>query len=108
MDLLNLPRTAVVSALGAATALRGARVFHPHGRSYVALVTERAAEALAACTGVADRHDAHLVVERWPLALADSIEVWHPIPSAFPLMQRMKRVLDPAGVFAAGRFVGGL
>ncbi len=39
MDLLSLPRAAVATALGTATALRGARVFHPHGRSYDALVT---------------------------------------------------------------------
>ncbi len=39
MDLLNLPRAAVARTLGAATALRGARVFHPHGRSYDAVVT---------------------------------------------------------------------
>ncbi len=38
MDLLNLPRAAVANTLGAATALRGARVFHPHGRSYDAVV----------------------------------------------------------------------
>lgn len=39
MDLLDLPRTAFASALGAATALRGARVFHPHGRTHDAVVT---------------------------------------------------------------------
>jgi hypothetical protein len=30
-DLLPLPRAAFAAALGVATALRGARVFHPHG-----------------------------------------------------------------------------
>ena len=39
MDLLTLPRTAVATTLGAATALRGARVFHPRGRSYDAVLT---------------------------------------------------------------------
>ena len=39
MDLLTLPRTAFASALGAATAVRGARVFHPHGRTHDAVVT---------------------------------------------------------------------
>lgn len=39
MDLLSLPRTAVATTLGAATALRGARVFHPRGRSYDAVLT---------------------------------------------------------------------
>lgn len=39
MNLLSLPRTALATAFGAATALRGARVFHPHGRSYDAVLT---------------------------------------------------------------------
>ena len=39
MDLLSLPRAAVATTLGAATALRGARVFHPHGSSYAATLT---------------------------------------------------------------------
>ena len=39
MDLLSLPRAAVATGLGAATALRGARVFHPHGRSHAAVLT---------------------------------------------------------------------
>jgi hypothetical protein len=39
VDLLTLPRTAFATALGAATALRGARVFHPHGRTHDAVVT---------------------------------------------------------------------
>ena len=39
MDLLSLPRAAFATGLGAATALRGARVFHPHGRTTTATVT---------------------------------------------------------------------
>ena len=39
MDLLHLPRAAFAATLGAATALRGARVFHPHGRTHDAVVT---------------------------------------------------------------------
>ena len=39
VDLLTLPRTALATTLGAATALRGARVFHPHGQAHVARLT---------------------------------------------------------------------
>jgi len=39
VDLLTLPRAAIATTLGAATALRGARVFHPHGRTTTATVT---------------------------------------------------------------------
>jgi len=39
VDLLTLPRAAFATTLGVGTALRGARVFHPHGRSYAAVLT---------------------------------------------------------------------
>ena len=39
VDLLTLPRAAVATSLGVATAVRGARVFHPHGTTHVATVT---------------------------------------------------------------------
>ncbi len=35
-DLLTAPRAALATALGVGTALRGARVFHPHGRTHAA------------------------------------------------------------------------
>jgi FAD/FMN-containing dehydrogenase len=78
------------------------------GTLLVAVASARAASVLAALTRIADTAGARLVVERWPLDLAATIVVWHPLPPAFPLMERMKRALDPQGVFAAGRFVGGL
>lgn len=78
------------------------------GTLHAALATERATAALATLAGIAARHGAHLVVERWPVELAGSVAVWHPLPTAFPLMRRMKQALDPTGVFAPGRFVGGL
>jgi glycolate oxidase FAD binding subunit len=61
---------------------------------------------LAALGRLADAHAARLVVERWPLALAAAITVWHPLPASLPLMRRMKAALDPSGVLAPGRFVG--
>lgn len=67
-----------------------------------------AASMLAALARVADECAAHLVVERWPAALASTVTVWHPCPPAFPLMRRMKAALDPAGVLAPGRYLGRL
>jgi glycolate oxidase FAD binding subunit len=78
------------------------------GTLHVALATADAAASVAALAGLAGRHDAHLVVERWPLALTDTISVWHPLPAGLPLMRRVKRALDPTGVLAPGRFVGGI
>lgn len=37
-----------------------------------------------------------------------NIALWHPLPPAFPLMQRLKETLDPNGTLNPGRFVGGL
>lgn len=39
MDLLTLPRAAFATSLGVATAVRGARVFHPHGVTRRATLT---------------------------------------------------------------------
>ncbi len=74
--------------------------------AFAAATPEGARTALAALATTADAHDAHLVVERWPVALASQVTVWHPLPPALPLMARMKRALDPAGTLAPGRFVG--
>jgi glycolate oxidase FAD binding subunit len=45
-----------------------------------------------------------------PLALRaeEGIDLWHPLPPAFPLMQRLKETLDPRGTLNPGRFVGRL
>lgn len=37
-DLLDVPRSAFAAVLGAGTALRGARVFHPHGTTHTCRV----------------------------------------------------------------------
>jgi FAD/FMN-containing dehydrogenase len=73
-----------------------------------ALTTDAAPMILAALSRVAEVQRAHLVVERFPRALASTIAVWHPLPPALPLMRRMKAALDPAGTLAPGRFVGRL
>jgi hypothetical protein len=39
VDPLTLPRAAFATALGVATAVRGARVFHPYGTTHVATLT---------------------------------------------------------------------
>lgn len=39
MDLLTVPRAALATTLGVGTAVRGARVFHPRGRTREAIVT---------------------------------------------------------------------
>ncbi|MBC8140187.1 MAG: FAD-binding oxidoreductase [Armatimonadetes bacterium] len=42
-----------------------------------------------------------------PLALRQGdFPVWYPEPASLPLMRRIKKALDPGGVFNPGRFVG--
>ncbi|MCC6848090.1 MAG: FAD-binding oxidoreductase [Deltaproteobacteria bacterium] len=98
----------VRGARAAVARLRGA--WHADPRRGIALLevaeAEGAAATLAELARVAVAHAAHLVVERWPLALASGIAVWRPMPAALPLMRRMKAALDPVGVLAPGRFVG--
>jgi glycolate oxidase FAD binding subunit len=74
----------------------------------VAIETADAAGAIARTQAIAARHEATLTIERWPDALAETIEVWSPLPAAQPLMRRIKEALDPARTLAPGRFVGRL
>jgi len=109
---VTLPRRAGALAeaiCGAAAGGAGRCLLDPRAGG-VALALESAdpALAIAALRSVTAAHGARLVVERWPAALADSIEVWSPLPAAFPLMRRMKAALDPRGTLAPGRFVGRL
>jgi len=55
------------------------------------------------------RRRARVVLHSAPLALrAEPAQVWGSPPADFALTQTVKRALDPDGVFASGRFVGGL
>ncbi len=70
------------------------------------VATDDPAGALASIRMAAAR--AVVVVERWPAALAATIDVWSPLPPGLPLMRRVKAALDPRRTFAPGRFVGRL
>ncbi len=123
----DLPRTAADVVVRAATlrthiidlvaALHGsvgtdervrARVDPRAATVTLALATGDAAAAIARLRAIAASRGATLVVERWPDALAATVEVWSPLPAALPLMRRIKAALDPAGALAPGRFVGRL
>ncbi|MGB7023231.1 MAG: FAD-binding oxidoreductase [Candidatus Acidiferrales bacterium] len=43
-----------------------------------------------------------------PLELKRELNVWRKPGEDFPLMQRVKQAFDPHGIFAPGRFLGGL
>ncbi len=87
----------------------GAAVFDPRAGVFtVAVTTADAAGAIARVRAVAAREQASVTIERWPDALATTIDVWSPLPAALPLMRRIKDALDPGRTLAPGRFVGRL
>ena len=49
-----------------------------------------------------------LVVEALPAGLLGRFDPWGFHQNTLPLMRRVKNALDPAGLFAPGRFVGGI
>ena len=85
MDLLDLPRTALATALGAATALRGARVFHPAGRSYDAVLTVTG--GLGTGAAVLDQPARHEAVAR----VSRAVGLPAPLPDAEGLALRLPR-----------------
>src|SRR5712692_5616639 len=70
--------------------------------------TPRLVEAIAELRTHAKEARGSLVVERCPVDLKRSINVWGEPGSDFYLMQRLKQQFDPKGTFVRGRFVGGL
>lgn len=83
MDLLALPRAAVATTLGAATALRGARVFHPYGAVHEATVT--VAGGLRTGASLLDRPGVHDGVVR----LSRGIGLPAPLPDVEGLALRL-------------------
>jgi glycolate oxidase FAD binding subunit len=66
-------------------------------------------ELVPALRGRVEAEGGSLVVERAPLELKRSCEVWgHIAPELLGIMKRVKDEFDPAGGLSPGRFVGGL
>lgn len=68
----------------------------------------RLAEAIAELRRKAKEARGSLVIERCPIELKRSIDVWGEPGAEFYLMQRLKQQFDPKGTFVQSRFVGGL
>lgn len=51
---------------------------------------------------------ASAVVLRAPLEMKDRMDVFGGLPSAYPLMGRVKQQFDPKGILSRGRFLGGI
>jgi glycolate oxidase FAD binding subunit len=57
---------------------------------------------------VAKEYDSRAMIEWCPLELKSKMNIWGEPTSDFTLMQKVKAVFDPDGIFSPGRFVGGL
>ncbi|MBC7187543.1 MAG: hypothetical protein H5U38_10955, partial [Calditrichaeota bacterium] len=68
---------------------------------------EVARELVALRTGIAEQGGS-VVLSRASKQTKDELDVWGARPETLDLMRRLKQEFDPRGVFAGGRFVGGL
>lgn len=83
MDLLTLPRSALARTLGAATAARGSRVFHPKGQAYATRLTVTPTAAWGA--RLLDEPATHEGVVR----ISRAVGLPHPLPDAEGLALRL-------------------
>ena len=94
------------SALSCAILARGTGVVY-----FALLPAERDAPAIAQCVKeifAATTDNCRATIPWCPLELKREMNVWGKPGEDFPLMQRVKQAFDPHGIFAPGRFVGGL
>jgi glycolate oxidase FAD binding subunit len=56
----------------------------------------------------AKAHRAQAVIEWCPAMLKSTLNVWGDPGPDFALLQKVKSIFDPGGIFSPGRFVGGL
>ena len=114
--LTNLPSRlpAVVRECRAAAHRAGASVAidaRPGAGSVFVTIEAPEGDAMRSALGAvlaAGRGGGHAFVFAAPADLRRDLDVWGSAPGDFALMRRMRETLDPAGLFTAGRFVGGL
>lgn len=106
----RLQSAAAEGGLPCATLARGAGVMY-----FALLPAERDAgemARLAPCArqifSAATKSSQHAMIPWCPVELKRDMNIWGAPREDFPLMQRVKQAFDPHGIFAPGRFVGGL
>ena len=66
------------------------------------------AERIRSVTSLTKRFQGTWVIEKCPLRLKETHDVWGPLPPGIEVMRRVKLALDPHGILNPGRFIGGL
>ena len=96
--------------LPAATLLRGAGVAYlallPRSRDEQTL--HRLALACAEIFQASPAAEYRAMIPWCPAELKRTLNIWGPPREDFKLMQKLKAVFDPQGIFSPGRFMGGL
>jgi glycolate oxidase FAD binding subunit len=73
---------------------------------------ERTRDALARMTkdtfALVEAKQGHAALPHAPPGLKQQLSVWGPTAGDFSIMKKVKQAFDPDGVFAPGRYVGGL
>jgi glycolate dehydrogenase FAD-binding subunit len=86
------------------------------GVIYVALLPEERSEKAMNCVVASmnriqedcTRLEGHCTIPWCPLEWKSALKIWGPDRDDLPLMQKVKTVFDPRGIFAPGRFMGGI
>jgi glycolate oxidase FAD binding subunit len=111
LRIAALPRDvgAMLDAVAASGGASRAVAHAANGVVRVAVADVDAVPALVrALRPAAERRGGSLVVERAAAAVKAHGDPWGEVPDGLALMRGVKAALDPAGVFARGRFVGGI
>jgi glycolate oxidase FAD binding subunit len=59
-------------------------------------------------TDEAVKSGGNLVIESAPLTIKRKVDVWGKRRDDYPIMRRLKKEIDPAGILSPGRYVGGI
>jgi hypothetical protein len=70
--------------------------------------TTRVAQCTEQMFSGASKREQQATILWCPRELKHQVNTWGASREDFPLMQRVKKAFDPHGLFAPGRFVGGL
>jgi glycolate oxidase FAD binding subunit len=99
-------------ALPAATLVRGAGIVYfallPAAETEEDAVTQRIVPTCRQLFEAAHAQSARAVIEWAPVAVKRAVSVWGNPAEDWGLMQRIKKTLNPHGILAPGRFVGGI
>jgi glycolate oxidase FAD binding subunit len=59
-------------------------------------------------TDEAVKNGGNVVIESAPLTIKRKVDVWGKRRDDYPIMRRLKKEIDPAGILSPGRYVGGI